>query len=80
MSDDFGQSFKYVLADNVPNSGVWDGYVPYVNVGSVSILDVSGVRGGVLKIEVIGEDAIQFLIQFHILKEEAAILELEDLL
>lgn len=80
LSDDFGQSFKYVLADNVPNSGVWDGYVPYVNVGSVSILDVSGVRGGVLKIEVIGEAAIQFLIQFHILKEEAAILELEDLL
>lgn len=57
LSDDFGETFKYVLADNVPNTGSFSGYIPYVSIGRSHILDVRDVRSGILKVEVIGEAA-----------------------
>ena len=58
LSDDFGQTFKYVLDDQVPNTGVWTGAFPYVNIGNVYHRNFSKpIRGGLIKIEVIGEAA-----------------------
>jgi hypothetical protein len=58
LSTDFGKTFKYVLADEVPNTGTWSGVFPYVQIGKVFSDDAYiDVRGGVLKIEVIGEAA-----------------------
>lgn len=57
LSDDFGQTFKYVLADNVVNNGKWTGEMPYINISGKYISGVNNVRAGVLKVEVIGEVA-----------------------
>lgn len=58
LSDDFGKTYKYVLADNVPNTGTWEGFWPYLNIGRTPFEDFGNdVRGGVIKIEVKGEAA-----------------------
>lgn len=58
LSDDFGQTYKYVLDDQVPNNGKWSGFWPYINIGKVKYRNFEGdIRGGVIKIEVIGEAA-----------------------
>lgn len=58
LSDDFGQTYKYVLADNVDNSGTWTGILPYVNIGTVYNQDwLKQENGGRIKVEVIGEAA-----------------------
>lgn len=58
LSDDFGQTFKYVLDDQVPNTGKWKGYWPYITINRTFYRNFSqGIRGGVVKIEVIGEAA-----------------------
>ncbi len=58
LSDDFGQTYKYVLADNVDNSGTWTGTLPYVKIGTANYQDwLKQVNGGRIKVEVIGEAA-----------------------
>lgn len=58
LSDDFGQSYKYILADNVPNNGSWTGILPYVTIGKVQYGDWPLLEnGGRIKVEVIGEAA-----------------------
>lgn len=58
LSDDFGQTYKYVLDDQVPNNGSWSGYWPFIKIGRVNYRNFSQtIRGGVIKIEVIGEAA-----------------------
>ena len=58
LSDDFGQTFKYVLDDQVPNNGKWSGFCPYIPIDRVKYRNFSQtIRGGVVKIEVIGEAA-----------------------
>lgn len=58
LSDDFGQTFKYVLDDQVPNTGQWKGYWPYITINRTPYRNFSQpIRGGVVKIEVIGEAA-----------------------
>ena len=58
LSDDFGQTYKYVLADNVDNSGTWTGVLPYVKIGTVSYQDwMQQENGGRIKVEVVGEAA-----------------------
>lgn len=57
LSTDFGKTFKYVLADEEPNDGFWEGVFPYVKIDRVDYPEVGEIRGGVIKIEVIGEAA-----------------------
>lgn len=58
LSDDFGQTYKYVIDDQVPNSGTWEGFWPFIEIGRNSYRNFSQpIRGGVIKIEVIGEAA-----------------------
>lgn len=58
LSDDFGQTYKYVLDDNVPNTGSWNGYWPYVTIEKTGYRNFSQpIRGGVIKIEVKDEAA-----------------------
>lgn len=53
LSDDFGQTFKYVLADDVPNNGQYEVTLSNVKIGKVSLPKLpSTYRGGVIKIEV----------------------------
>lgn len=58
LSDDFGQTYKYVIDDNVPNTGKWKGYWPFVKIERTSYRNFSeSIRGGVIKIEVKNEAA-----------------------
>ena len=58
LSEDFGKTYKYILADDVPNSGQCEVIMPYATIGTGyyhgwSIIE----KGGRFKIEVIGEAA-----------------------
>lgn len=60
FSDDFGKTFKYVLADNVPNNGYYKLMMPYLTVDNIN--DYEGwsnftTGGGRFKLEVDGEIA-----------------------
>lgn len=56
LSTDFGQTFPYILADNLPNSGRWEGCFPFLTIGRTGYRDFqSPVTGGVLKVEIVGE-------------------------
>ena len=59
FSTDYGKTFKYVLADNVPNTGSYTLTMPYFTVGSVGYEDWPNFTtgGGRFKLEVIGEIA-----------------------
>ena len=59
LSDDFGKTYKYVLADNQPNNGYCEFVMPYINIGKVNYEGWPNFMtgGGRLKIEVIGEAA-----------------------
>ncbi len=59
FSDNFGKTFKYVLADNVPNNGSYTLTMPYLTVGYVSYEDWPNFStgGGRFKLEVEGEIA-----------------------
>lgn len=58
LSDDFGQTFKYVLADDVPNTGSCTVPMPYINIGKTRYKDWNlRMKGGCIKIEVKGEAA-----------------------
>ena len=59
LSDDFGKTYKYVLADNQPNNGYCEFVMPYINIGKVNYEGWANFMtgGGRLKIEVIGEAA-----------------------
>lgn len=59
LSDDFGQTYKYVLADEVPNTGSATVMFPYIKTGKISnYLDWNFTQnGGRIKIEVKGEAA-----------------------
>lgn len=58
LSTDFGQTFPYVIDDEVPNTGKWSGHWPFINVGKTTYRNFSReIRGGVIKIEVKGEAA-----------------------
>ncbi len=56
LSTDFGQTFPYILADNLPNSGQWEGIFPFLTIGRTGYRDFqSPVTGGTLKVEIVGE-------------------------
>ena len=60
FSDDFGKTFKYVLADDVPNNGYYKLMMPYLTVDNIN--DYEGwsnftTGGGRFKLEVDGEIA-----------------------
>ncbi len=58
LSKDFGQTFPYILADDVPNTGTWEGAWPYIYLGSTHYRDLpEQIKGGMIKIEVKGEAA-----------------------
>lgn len=58
LSTDFGQTFPYILADDEPNDGSWEGVCPYIEAGLVNGEFVGRtVRGAILKLEVKGEAA-----------------------
>lgn len=58
LSTDFGQTYPYVLDDEVPNTGKWSGHWPFITVGKTNYRNFSReIRGGVIKIEVKGEAA-----------------------
>ncbi|MDD7461959.1 MAG: M12 family metallo-peptidase [Prevotellaceae bacterium] len=58
LSTDFGQTFPYILADDVPNTGSWQGAWPYIFVGKTKYKDFpEEIYGGMLKVEVKGEAA-----------------------
>lgn len=54
LSTDYGQTFPYILADQVPNTGEWSGSFPYINIGNADYNGFSP-RGGTIKVEIIGE-------------------------
>ena len=56
LSDDFGQTFPYVLADDLPNTGAWTGVLPYMEIGKKPYYSYAEpVAGGIIKVEIIGE-------------------------
>lgn len=56
LSDDFGQTFPYVLADGLPNTGTWTGALPYIEIGKKPYYNYADpVSGGIIKVEIIGE-------------------------
>ncbi len=56
LSDDFGQTFPYVLADGLPNTGTWTGALPYIEIGRKPYYNYADpVSGGIIKVEIIGE-------------------------
>ena len=56
LSDDFGQTFPYVLADDLPNTGAWTGVLPYMEIGKKPYYSYAeDVAGGIIKVEIIGE-------------------------
>ena len=56
LSTDFGQSFPYILADDLPNTGTWTGAFPYITIGQTAYHDYpQAINGGTLKVEIIGE-------------------------
>lgn len=58
LSTDFGQTFPYILADDVANHGSWQGSWPHIYLGTTSYKDLpEQIKGGVIKIEVKGEAA-----------------------
>lgn len=64
LSDDFGQTYRYILADDVPNTGSCTVTLPYVSIGKTAYQGWSMLEnGGRLKVEVKGEAAYDFLPQ-----------------
>ena len=58
LSTDYGQTFPYILADDVPNTGSWLGAFPYITIGRTDYPGYGGtLGGGVVKVEVKGEAA-----------------------
>ena len=59
LSDDYGQTFRYVIADDVPNNGFCRFVMPYFTIGQTGFRSWNGFKtgGGRLKIEVKGEAA-----------------------
>ncbi len=58
LSDDFGQTFKYVLADDLPNNGNCTISMPYIKTGKSRYHNWNlEMNGGCIKIEVKGEAA-----------------------
>ena len=58
LSDDFGQTYKYVLADDVDNTGSYTVTLPYLFIGKTSYNGWSlQENGGRFKVEVKGEAA-----------------------
>lgn len=56
LSTDFGQSFPYILADDLPNTGTWTGAFPYITIGQTAYRDYpQAINGGAIKVEIIGE-------------------------
>lgn len=56
LSTDFGQTYPYIVADNLPNTGTWTGIFPYITIGRVPYYNYSDlVTGGTFKVEIIGE-------------------------
>ncbi|GET46391.1 reprolysin-like metallopeptidase [Capnocytophaga felis] len=54
LSDDFGKTFKYTLAENTENDGECELVMPHTKFGSVAYKNnISRVRAGVIKVEVI---------------------------
>ena len=56
LSTDFGQTFPYILADNLPNTGTWSGAFPFITIGMTPYRDYpQEVNGGAFKVEIVGE-------------------------
>lgn len=56
LSTDYGQTFPYILADNLPNNGMWEGAFPFISIGRVPYNNFfNNVAGGIIKVEIIGE-------------------------
>ena len=54
LSTDYGQTFPYILADQIPNTGEWSGSFPYVDVSTTEYNGFNPL-GGTIKVEIIGE-------------------------
>lgn len=58
LSDDFGKTYQYVLADDAPNNGSCTVTLPYIKIGTGKYHNWSiEENGGRFKVEVIGEAA-----------------------
>lgn len=58
LSDDFGETFKYVLKESAPNNGACEVILPQASFSAAPYKDTGKyVRPGVIKIEVIGNVA-----------------------
>ncbi len=59
FSDDYGKTFRYVLADNVLNDGYHEFILPYFSIGKVNYENWHNFStgGGRFKLEVVGEAA-----------------------
>ena len=56
LSTDFGQTFPYLLADDLPNTGEWTGALPYLPIGRTTYRDLpQSIGGGAIKVELKGE-------------------------
>lgn len=56
LSDDYGQTFPYVVADDLPNTGTWTGALPYLEIGKKPYYSYAEpIAGGMFKVEIIGE-------------------------
>ncbi len=61
LSDDFGETFKYILKESAPNTGSCQVILPHVAIGQVNYAGTGIMpRAGVIMIEVIGSIACDY--------------------
>ena len=54
LSDDWGQTFKYTLAEEVENNGNCEVTLPNINIGEIEVGSAKlKVNAGIIKVEVI---------------------------
>ncbi len=54
MSDDYGQTYKYILAEEVENNGHCDIVLPYIEVGKLSGIYEKPINPCIVKVEELG--------------------------
>ena len=54
LSDDFGKTYKYILANNIDNNGSYEVTLPNINIGNINFGNTAiSIPAGIIKIEVI---------------------------